>query len=219
MNDVWSGITAVSSALLVIGLFIAFLQLRTAGRSIKAQVLMKLAEDWRSFEIYDAIMYVNRLRTNWRTSTIETWMDLATQWVFEHRGKDADSADPAEAQLGKEWRLRRTASQFLGKMGGLMKQGYLKPDDLFRVIPEMGRLLVVLIPIEVAILEYWSKAEGAPIAEWDAPVGKWEFRDLYREYLKWYSKTGKGYQLDRTDWRMLLDSIDLWAPSREFETH
>jgi hypothetical protein len=201
VSDIFSAVTAASSALLVFGLFIAFFQLRTAGRSIKAQLLVKLAEDWRSPDVYVAVNYINRLRTEWRKSTLEKWPDLASQWVVEHAGRDSQATDPREARLWNEWLLRRTASQFLAKVGSLMKEGYLKPDDLFSVIPEMGRLLIVLIPIDVAILEYWSKAEGVPIAEWDSPVGKWEFRHLWHEYLRWQRKNRQRYNLDWTDWR------------------
>jgi hypothetical protein len=179
VRDIFSVVTAVTSSLTVVGIFIAFLQLRTAGKNLKAQVLMRLAEDWRSPEIYIAVNYVNRLRAQWRKSPMEEWPDLATRWVSEHAGRSSRATGQEEVRLWDEWLMRRTASQFLAKMGTLMRQGYIKPDDLFGVIPEMGRLLIVLIPIEIAIREYWSNAESAPIAEWDRPVGKWEFRELF----------------------------------------
>lgn len=69
----------------------------------------------------------------------------------------------------------------------------------------MGRLLIVLIPIEIAIREYWSDAESAPIAEWDRPVGKWEFRELFDQYTSWHEKSGKRFDLDWADWRNILD--------------
>jgi hypothetical protein len=135
--------------------------------------LVKLAEDWRSPEIYKAVTYINDLRAEWKkTSAPQDWPDLAARWVSQNAGKRAQASDQ-ENQLSDERLMRRTAAQFVAKMGALVKQGYISSDDLFRVIPEMARLLTVLIPIELAILKYWSDAEGAPIAVWDKPVGKW----------------------------------------------
>jgi hypothetical protein len=215
INDIRSSaIQAVPATVVVVGVIIAFRQLRTAVRSFKAQVLIRLAEDWRSPEIYRAVIYINDLRGEWkRTSAPRHWPDLAAQWVSEHAGKRPQAGDQ-ENQLWNEWLMRRTAAQFVAKMGALMRQGYISADDLFRVIPEMGRLLAVLIPIELAILEYWSPAEGASIAEWDRPVGKWEFRELWREYQEWYRTGGNKVDLDWTDWRGVLDSIDRWDELR-----
>jgi hypothetical protein len=140
---------------------------------------MKLAEDWRAPEIYEAMSHVNRLRADWKTSSasLADWPQYARVWVVE-QSPDAQQ-DPS-----KQWFLRRTASQFIGKMGWLLQKGYFTPDELFGVIPEAGRLLLVLMPIEIAIKEHFSSVESPPLADWDRPVGKWEFRDLWTEYIK-----------------------------------
>ena len=83
---------------------------------------------------------------------------------------------------------RRIASQFLSKMGRLMMKDYLDSNDLFGVVPEVGRLLVVLRPIEHEIEKFWQEHEKNPIADWDRPVGKWEFDGLWKKYLEWYEK-------------------------------
>jgi hypothetical protein len=204
---IFSAISAISSALTVVGIFFAFLQLREARKSIKAQVLVKLAEDWRSPDVYAAMTYVNRLRATWRNTHPREWRTLAISWVVEHAGTKADSEDPRERELWTEWQLRRTASQFLAKMGTLMEEGYVDPEDLFGVIPEMGRLLIVLMPIEIAIVEYWGKAEGAPVADWDSPVGKWEFKGLWQAYEKWQESHPERYQLNWMHWETVVNSF------------
>jgi hypothetical protein len=228
LNDYRSlAIQAVTSTVVVVGVIIAFRQLRMAVRNLKAQVLMKLAEDWRSPEVYKAVTYVNDLRADWKkSSNAQDWPELAASWVSEYAGERKKETQvkrlagaarwvsehvgnpEQEHHLSDERLMRRTASQFVARMGALMKQGYISPDDLFRVIPEMGRLLAVLVPIELAILEYWKDAEGTPVAEWDRPVGKWEFRDLWLEYDKWHRAVGKTVNLDREDWKRVLDSIN-----------
>lgn len=96
--------------------------------------------------------------------------------------------DPEEKELANEWIKRRTASQFLSKMGQLLKANYLDSSDLFGVVPEAGRLLVVLGPIEEEITKYWRDHEKNPIADWDRAVGKWEFKDLRQKYIEWYKE-------------------------------
>ncbi len=73
-------------------------------------------------------------------------------------------------------------------MGQLAENGSLKADDLFRVVPEVGRLLLVLGPIELAIQDHYQYDEKKSIAAWDRPFGKWEFNDLHDKYEEWYLK-------------------------------
>jgi hypothetical protein len=163
-----------------------------AKKSLRAQTVLKLTEGWRDTEIYSAISYINELRTEWKkkcspVTDQATWDTLAGNWVQEHYRAQED-------QLKKEWLARRQASQFLSKMGLLTMSGYMKPEDLFGVIPEMGRYLMVLTPIELAIQRLDS--EEKPIADWDHRVGKWEFNYLWSEYLRWFKKNRNKIELN-----------------------
>jgi hypothetical protein len=205
MITVFSAVTALSTTLLVAGVFVAYFQLRAVRKDTKAQVLIKLSEEWRSQAVYEAATYVNRLRTEWRTSAIKEWPHLAEKWVYSHAGRDPHSAQPEERRLWDEWFMRRTASQFLAKMGSLMRHGYINPNDLFGVVPEAGRLLLVLTPIEIAIAEYWSRKEGTPVAAWDHAMGKWEFKELWQAYQDWWRPSGEKYDLNWKDWNSMLE--------------
>jgi hypothetical protein len=167
----------------VIGVYLAY-------KAIKAQTLIKLIDEWRSKEVYESIVYVHRLRRDWKKTGVakEEWSGLAREWVRLHADKRPDSSHRIERKLADEWMKRRIASQFLSKMAGLAIGHYLSWDDLFGVVPEVGRLLVVLDPIEREIRDYWQEHEKNPIADWDRPVGKWEFKDLSKKYLEWYEK-------------------------------
>jgi hypothetical protein len=191
--------TAIANILLIIVVFAAFSQVKAAKEATKAQVLMQLSEEWRNKEIYQAVNYIHRLRDSWKSFPVNEWNNLAEEWVEKHTGKNPNSVDLSEQELWKEWVMRRTASQFLAKMGLMMMSGYLTSKDLFGVIPETGRLLAVLIPIELAIQKHWIDREQNPIAEWDHPVGKWEFNILWEKYQIWYKKYGRKYDLNSID--------------------
>jgi hypothetical protein len=96
-----------------------------------------------------------------------------------------------DPKLWQEWIWRRTASQFLAKMGATIQAGYLTPDEFFRVVPEVARQLAVLAPIEIAITEHFLKQGGTPIADWDKPFPKWEFKRLQEDYERWYKREGR----------------------------
>ena len=225
--------------ILTLGLGGALLQVERARHSLKAQVLMRLFEDWRKPDILAAIRYVHDLRKEWKKSETprpEQWNILAEAWVLEHQKpkwseEQIDALDTDEGKkevrelqmsetqiadldsekertriltmqkkLSDGWIKRRTASQFLAKSGSLIEAGYLTPDDFFGVVPETGRLLAVLNPIEIAIREEFSK-EGNRIGEWDHPFPKWEFTKLLERYRTWYKGPGKlKRNLEQIDW-------------------
>ncbi len=193
-------ITAVTNIMLVIGIFAAFQQVRAAQQSLKAQVLIKLFDEWRNKDIYQAMSYINQLRTQWKKYPINQWDNLAKKWVEEHSGKNPNSRNRKERELADEWAMRRTASQFIAKMGALIESGYLLPDEFFKVVPEVGRQLAVLIPVEVAIRNHWSEKEIPHLANWDYPVPKWEFKNLWKNYIAWFEKNGSKYSLNTIDW-------------------
>jgi len=191
-------ISAITNVFLLFGLYLGYGQLKAARKSTKAQVLMKLSDEWRNKEIYESAIYIHNLRNEWRKlAPIENWPDLANKWVEDHY------CDTISSDKEKERFKRRTASQFLAKMGSLIKSGYLTSDEFFGVVPETGRLLVVLMPIEMEIIKYWTQKEQIqkePIAEWDHPFGKWEFNDLWKQYKAWHLKNGLKFDLNSQDW-------------------
>ena len=195
----WTGVvTAVAAvasafltAVLAIGILIANRQVNESRKTLKAQVLLKLFDEWRSPGIYESMRFVNSLRQEWKKqANADKWHELAVEWVKKHAGKNANSENDAERELGKAWAMRRTASQFLAKMGALIQGGYLTADEFFRVNPEVNRQLIVLIPIEYAIQDYWSEYEGEPIRPWDKPFPKWEFTQLWKDYEAWFHRNG-----------------------------
>jgi hypothetical protein len=204
----FAGLMLVISGASLFGIRAAFKQVKAAQKALKAQVLMKLCDEWRGLRIYYAMRYVSDLRAKWKDRPLEEWPTLAEEWVIEHAGKRADSPDPAEKRLGEEWYKRRTASQFLAKMGLLIEQGYLSEDEFFGVDPEVGRQLAVLIPIEKAVQEYWMQRETNPIAAWDKPFPKWEFNQLWTKYELWYHRHGEG--------KLILNAPN-WSPEHEME--
>lgn len=179
--------------LLLLGIYLAYRQLVESRRATKAQVLLRLHEEWRDPEIYKAVGYIHDIRDEWKKHPLSKWDDLANEWV--------------EATFKKEpqkWLARRTASQFLAKMGYLVKSGHLTPDEFFGVVPEAGRLLIVLIPIELAIIKHMAKIQGESVEEWDRAFGKWEFNFLWSAYKQWYKNNRESYELQPINWRQLL---------------
>jgi hypothetical protein len=170
----------------------------TAFRTIKATALYKLTEEWRLPPAHEAFSYVNELRRAWKREGGDS-KALARRWVIENFDQNIPEK---EKEKRKEANLhRRYASQLLAKMSALVERGYLSYDDWFRVMPEVGRHLVVLHPIEQAINEYWDRKEREEcstwdgekcvdnrIAIWDRPWSKWEFEGLLPKYENWYRK-------------------------------
>jgi hypothetical protein len=187
----------VLQILTVFGVFAAVWAVLQAKTSLRAQTVMKLIEDWRDPELYEAIRYINSLRTEWKKTCSPvtdkaTWDKLASKWVDDYYpGK--------EEQTKKEWLARRQASQFLSKTGLLTMRGYMRPEDLF-VVPEMGRYLMVLTPIELAILQ--KSDFEKPIADWDHPAVKWEFNYLWSEYMRWFKKNSNKIKLNPLEYSL-----------------
>lgn len=195
-------VTAIATLVLAGGVVFTAIQAYAARGAINAQVLMRLFEEWRNPEIYRSVNYVHSLRQEWkRRAPPAEWRKLAEEWVRAHAGKDPDSKDEQTSDLWKKWKARRTASQFLAKMGALIQAGYLTADEFFRVVPEAGRLLVILWPIEKEIERFWASSESRPLQDWDHPFPKWEFSVLWDAYGPWYRSHSKECALRDFDFK------------------
>ena len=73
-------------------------------------------------------------------------------------------------------------------MGYLMLRGYITPNDFFNVVPEFGRLYIVLAPIERKIADYYSSREIQSDKDWDRPFDKLVFEDVMDNYESWYEE-------------------------------
>jgi len=185
----------------IIGGFAAIRQVKSAQDSLRAQTFLKLYEEWKNPELYKSIRYIDELRQEWKLiKPVVDWGELAEEWVRTHARIDIRSDELVQRKLANEWNMRRTASQFLSKMGTLIETNALPEDDFFGLNPEVGRQLSVLIPIEIAIQKYWANIEKSQIAPWDTPVPKWEFNKLWVRYQKWYRTKGASFTLNPIDW-------------------
>jgi hypothetical protein len=183
--------------LLLSGVVTAFFQLRVMNRANKAQVLLMLIDEWRNPDNYNAIVYFHNIREQWKKQEMDfdKWDKLAKKWVDSYLPKTKHTSYPTKARMDDAWYMRRRASQFLEKMGFLLKLKYLTPSELFSVIPEAGRILAVLSPIEIELMK--REESGSRIADWDRRAGKWAFYYLWNEYTKWYKKEGRNlFDLD-----------------------
>lgn len=188
-------------AVILFGGYFAYRQVKSAQDSLRAQTFLKLYEEWKNPELYKSIRYIDELRQDWKLKKAVTdWGELAEEWVSTHARIELRSDELVQRKLANEWNMRRTASQFLSKMGTLIETNALPEDDFFGLNPEVGRQLSVLIPIEIAIQKYWAKIEKSQIAPWDLPVPKWEFNKLWVRYQKWYQKKGTSFTLHPIDW-------------------
>lgn len=199
-QNIANAATAIGTLLAFAGLIMVFFQLKSTQKAIEAQTIIKLIDDWQNPEIYTAIKYIHKLRGQWKEYPPQEWDELAMRWVKDHANKTPDTSDPAGQELWNEWMWRRTASQFLSKMGLLVSTKMLSSNTLFGVVPEMGRLLAVLIPIEMQISKYWREREKKSIAQWDRPFEKWEFNELWSKYLDWNMHRGNKYELTAINW-------------------
>jgi hypothetical protein len=179
-----TNLSVIIQSLTLFGVAVTVWAVLMARRSLRAQTVAQFIKDWRDPEMYDAIRYINELRAEWKekcspVTDPQSWNAQAEKWAKDHfRAKTK--------KLRKEWMLRRNASQFIAKMGLMAQSHYMKTDDLFGILPEMGRYLMVLIPIEIAIQETADFEE--PIADWDHPVVKYEFDYIWHQYQGWYQK-------------------------------
>jgi hypothetical protein len=191
MNLYTSATLAISVVAVGVALITIIRQEEQIAKSLRLQAYLKLADEWKDPELSRQVISVMELWKAWKGeawkegkgSNVKEWSKFieqrAKEWVIAHGN-----------ELLK-WEDRRAVSQFLSKLGPIITNGYLKSNDVFGVVPEMGRLLSVLIPIEIAIQkEFGESSKGT--ADWDFPFPKWEFRELWPAYFKWFrSRAGK----------------------------
>jgi len=186
----------IINGLLLLGIVVGVFQVRAALRVSRANVLLRLLEEWNSKELYQAIRYIHGLRKEWRgrESNEASWSDLANQWVADRVKADPDSADASEKKLAEEWFQRRLVAQFISRMSLLLRNKYISEDDFFNVVPEVQRLITVLEPIDNAINEYFKTDEKATTGkEWDRPMRKTAFQYIRDRHEKWFKKHGKEF--------------------------
>jgi len=171
-------------ALIVIGFVLTYLQIRTVRRQARANVLLSMFEEWNDQELYESVRYIHQLRGEWKGADPEQadWSALADVWVNAN-------APTAGASAPSAWMQRRRAAQFLDKMGYMLYAKYITPDDLFAVVPEAPRLLLVLNPLERAIVKRFHNQESSG-AEWDRPSSKLYLEHVNKAFLHWFKKTG-----------------------------
>jgi hypothetical protein len=188
----------------VAAVYVVIRQEKQMIKALRAEAYAKLVEDWRSQELYSQVLYIHDLWARWKkdwgnsdenrkSRNPDGWGEFmerrAREWVEENRPTDPERRD----QVRKEWNDRRAVSQLLSKLGPMIANGYFRADDVFGVVPECGRLLAVLIPIEREIQKTFEAPEhnGPPIGAWDFPFPKWEFTELWDKYLDWFKGTGR----------------------------
>jgi hypothetical protein len=193
----------VAPLLTTLAIVVALVSTLIAAKNLRGMALFKLIEGWRSPEIYDAFLYINALRREWKSDGREIRL-LADEWVGKHFTVDGVVLEQENERLTKEKQRRRCAAQFMAKMYYAVLTGYLKPDQVFEVMPESGRYLAVLAPLEDAINRFFEKKEENEsigwdgkkwesdthrrIADWDHSCPKWELRSMTEAYEKWFSK-------------------------------
>jgi hypothetical protein len=172
----------VLTASATIGSMLAVLwQVIAMSKAVRAQAFMRLVDDWRDQTLHRDVIYVLDLWVAWKQKSCDpaAWASCAREWVAQnHQNTD-------------EWKKRRSVSQFIAKTGAMVFNGYLRPGDVFGTVPEIGRLLAVLIPVEIEIQRLRVSDSSRSVAGWDNPFPKWEFQALWAMYLKWFRKTGK----------------------------
>ena len=183
-------IDTIINAVLLISVIAAFIQFQAMKKANKAQALYKLIDEWRNDEIYKSVSIIHNILDQWKTTGKPTseWNQLAKSWVDSFFEENQNGSYIRTEQQTNEWLARRKVSQLLATMGFLMKNNYIKPHELFSIIPEAGRLMFVLSLIEEEIQK--REDNSNQIAAWDRRAGKWQFYYLWKAYLKWYPKKG-----------------------------
>jgi len=187
------------------GIVAAFLAFLVARRQLASARLFWLYDDWRSAKTHRAFSYISDLRRKWKADG-RSLQVLAREWVTEHAAESADS------RIRQENLKRRHASQLIAKAHAAVIHDYLTPEQLFEVIPELPRYLVVLHPIEHALQEHWNQRErdimmrwdGNRLTEhciddWDRPTPKWEFEGIMAEYDEWFAKPENRTKFNKPD--------------------
>ena len=170
--------------LVLVSFILTYLQIRAARRQARANVLLKMFEEWNQPELYDAIRYVHGLRREWKRVRPDTneWQDLADLWVQNNLPNGTAQSDGA-------WIKRRRAAQFLDKIGYMLHAKYITKDDAFAIAPEVSRLVIVLIPLEKSIAKHFRDQEPK-VAEWDQPSSKLYLGKLDLAAIDWFRSTG-----------------------------
>jgi hypothetical protein len=124
----------IFSALVVVGFLLTSFQIKAARRQARANVLLKMIDEWSSLELYESVRYIHQLREEWKSQQPDPskWGELAKSWV------ECNAPQPA-ADAADSWIKRRRVSQFLSKMGYMLKSAYITRDDFFGVAPEARR--------------------------------------------------------------------------------
>jgi hypothetical protein len=197
MDDIcMETISLIINGLLLMGIVVGVFQVRAAIRVSRANVLLRLLEEWNSRELYKAIRFIHGLRKEWREIELnETlWPELAKQWVAERVNADLDSTDLSEKKLAEEWFQRRLVAQFISRIGGLLKSKYISEDAFFTLVPEVQRLIIVLEPIDNAIIEHYKTTENATTQKkWDRPMRKTAYQYIRDRHEKWFKKHDKEF--------------------------
>jgi hypothetical protein len=202
-DHIWNVLTALAATA---GVLVVILQLRQMTRALRADAYMKLAADWRSEALHNQVVYILDLWAGWKKAWEESnnsgnpdeWAkyieQCASKWVEGHEPNARETVGEAQRrQLQKEWDSRRSVSQFLAKLEPMIANGFFQAEDVFGVVPEMGRLLAVLNPIERKVqttIEERSEERdycGPPVTAFDLPFPKWEFEELWDMYLDWFN--------------------------------
>jgi len=173
------------SGLVVVGFALTLFQIKAVRRQARANVLLKMIDEWNSVDLYEAVRYIHQLRREWKSQQNDPsqWGALARTWVEANAPQPGTTAENA-------WMKRRRVSQFFSKMGYMLKSSYITCDDFFGVAPEARRLLLVLEPIEHEIVSRYSGHEPS-VASWDKPFDKLFFKYVQDEYDSWFARTGK----------------------------
>ncbi len=68
----------------------------------------------------------------------------------------------------------------------------INSDFSFNVFPELPRILIVLVPIENEIINYFMGAE-VQLEKWEKPLLKIAYKDIMKKYDSWFSKIEKDW--------------------------
>jgi hypothetical protein len=84
-SDSFAAVGLLFSLLTLLGIVFAASQALYAKKALKAQAFIKLIDEWRSPEMYKAILYINELRRHWKEQGGLSH-ELAAQWEAARPG-------------------------------------------------------------------------------------------------------------------------------------
>lgn len=131
-------IQLIINGLLLLGIVVGMFQVRAARRISRANVLLRLLEEWNSKELYQSVRYIHDLRRKWKQQEPDAtlWPILAEKLVSERIDAENNSTDEAKKKLAVEWFQRRLVAQFISRMGNLIKNKYISEEEFFTIVPE-----------------------------------------------------------------------------------